>query len=74
MGRIFMVIFTQIWISACGDSCRDLVQAGDFELSQGNSIRALQLYNRAIKVGGCPDAVAKKETATSLIRPSPEGK
>jgi hypothetical protein len=74
MYRMFMGIFAQIWITGCGDSCRDLVQAGDFELSQGNSTRALQLYNRAIKAGGCPDAVTKKEMATSLTRPSPVGK
>lgn len=53
---------------ACGDDCRKKIRDGDFELSQGNTTRAIALYEKAIALGGCSDAAEKKATAEALNR------
>jgi pentatricopeptide repeat protein len=56
-----------IGLLGCGDDCRKKIQSGDFEMSQGNYSRALQLFDQAHSMGGCPDAIEKQKRAREML-------
>jgi outer membrane protein assembly factor BamE (lipoprotein component of BamABCDE complex) len=48
-------------LSGCGKNCRETVRMADFEMSQGNYVRAEALYEEALKMDSevCADAEQK---------------
>ncbi len=48
-------------LSGCGKDCRETLRMADFEMSQGNYVRAEKLYEEALEMDSqaCADAEQK---------------